>query len=206
MEAKKKSATKKAVAPTKFSAAKKDTVIKVLVDAPHRAGTFAAAHWQKIERGGVAVEEYLGQYPEPLSPTEISNLRERFTVNTEKAKQFEKADYYASARPPGSGRLAEMLEESAMYSEHLQRMSSYVMLGVLPPSKDEFTVEWRVTNTDEAAFNARALRGDFYPSEGGQTRFEELSYRGVHLVEAFVIRDRDDALVAQSEPFRVLIE
>jgi hypothetical protein len=67
VEAKKKSAkkSKKAVVPTKFSAAKKDTVIKVLVDAPHRAGTFAAAHWQKIERGGVTVEEYLGQYPNP---------------------------------------------------------------------------------------------------------------------------------------------
>lgn len=76
----------------------------------------------------------------------------------------------------------------------------------LPPSSQDFMVQWRVTNTDEAAFNARALRGDFYESQGGQTRFEELKYRGIHLVEAFVIRKRDDALVAQSEPFRVLIE
>ena len=51
-----------------------------------------------------------------------------------------------------------------------------------------------MTNTDEAAFNARALRGDFYKSLGGQTRFEELKYRGIHLVEAFVIRKRDDTL------------
>jgi hypothetical protein len=76
----------------------------------------------------------------------------------------------------------------------------------LPPSTQDFLVQWRVTNTDEAAFSARALRGDFYSSEGGQTRFEELKYRGIHLVEAFVIRKRDDALVSQSEPFRVLIE
>jgi len=76
----------------------------------------------------------------------------------------------------------------------------------LPPSTQDFQVEWRVTNTDEAAYNARCLRGDYYPSEGGQSRFEQLSYRGIHLVEAFVIRKRDDALVAQSEPFRVLIE
>jgi Adenylyl/Guanylyl and SMODS C-terminal sensor domain len=76
----------------------------------------------------------------------------------------------------------------------------------LPPSTQDFWVQWRVTNTDEAAFNARALRGDFYESLGGQTRFEELKYRGIHLVEAFVIRKRDDALLAQSEPFRVLIE
>jgi hypothetical protein len=72
-----------------------------------------------------------GGLAEPLSPTEISNLRERFTVNTQKAKEFEKGDYYASDLPAGPGRLAEMLEESAMYSEHLQRMSSRVMLAVL---------------------------------------------------------------------------
>lgn len=57
-----------------------------------------------------------------------------------------------------------------------------------------------------AAYNARCLRGDYYPSEGGQTRFEELNYRGIHLVEAFVIRKRDETQVAQSEPFQVLIE
>ncbi|WP_370141160.1 hypothetical protein [Bradyrhizobium diazoefficiens] len=33
-----------------------------------------------------------------------------------------------------------------------------------------------------------------------------MKFRGIHLVEAFVVRKRDDALVAQSEPFRVLIE
>ncbi|APO49721.1 nucleotidyltransferase [Bradyrhizobium diazoefficiens] len=76
----------------------------------------------------------------------------------------------------------------------------------LPPSGQDFMVQWRVTNTDEAAFAARQLRGDFYESQGGQTRFEELKFRGIHLVEAFVVRKRDDALVAQSEPFRVLIE
>jgi hypothetical protein len=31
-------------------------------------------------------------------------------------------------------------------------------------------------------------------------------YRGVHLVEAFVISKRDNRIVAQSEPFRVMIE
>jgi hypothetical protein len=72
-----------------------------------------------------------GGLAEPLSPTEISILRERFTVSTKKAKESEKGDYYASHLPAGPGRLAEMLEESALYSEHLQRISSYVMLGVL---------------------------------------------------------------------------
>jgi len=72
-----------------------------------------------------------GGLAESLSPNEISTLRERFTVSTERAKEFEKEDYYASYLRAGPGRLAEMLEESALYSEHLQRISSYVMLGIL---------------------------------------------------------------------------
>jgi hypothetical protein len=74
------------------------------------------------------------------------------------------------------------------------------------PSKDEFRIEWRVTNTDEAAYSVGALRGGFYDSHAGQTRWEELKYRGVHMVEAFVIRKRDETLVAQSDAFRVVIE
>jgi hypothetical protein len=72
-----------------------------------------------------------GGLAEPISPTEVNNLRERFTVSTDKAKKFEKGDYYASILPAGPGRLAEMLEESALYSEHLQRISSHIMLAVL---------------------------------------------------------------------------
>ena len=34
---------------------------------------------------------------------------------------------------------------------------------------------------------------------------EQLAYRGVHLVEAFVIRKRDDLLIGQSAPFHVVI-
>lgn len=69
----------------------------------------------------------------------------------------------------------------------------------------EFNVQWRVTNTDEAAYNARCLRGKFYDSDNDNTRWEALRYRGVHLVEAFVIRKRDALLVAQSSAFHVVI-
>ena len=41
------------------------------------------------------------------------------------------ADYYATTLPPGPARLGEMLEESAFYSEHLQRISAVAMLVVL---------------------------------------------------------------------------
>jgi hypothetical protein len=77
-------------------------------------------------------------------------------------------------------------------------------MGV-PFNRNEFDIRWRVTNTDEAAFQAKCLRGKFYKSENDNTRWEPLAYRGVHLVEAFVIRKRDTLLVAQSPAFHVVI-
>jgi hypothetical protein len=59
----------------------------------------------------------------------------------------------------------------------------------MPFNSGEFTVWWRVTNTDEEAYLADC----------------ELKYRGVHLVEAFVVRKRGNLLVGKSEPFQVVI-
>lgn len=69
-----------------------------------------------------------------------------------------------------------------------------------------YRVMWRVTNTDEAAFRDRCLRGGFENPENDNSRWESLKYRGVHLVEAFVISKRDDRIVGKSEAFRVMIE
>ncbi len=69
-----------------------------------------------------------------------------------------------------------------------------------------YRVKWRVTNTDEVAARANCLRGRFEDPENDNSRWEQLTYRGVHLVEAFVISKRDNRIVAQSEPFRVMIE
>lgn len=74
------------------------------------------------------------------------------------------------------------------------------------PFDATFKVQWRITNTDRAAYDANVLRGDFYPSDTGFSRHEELSYRGVHLVEAFLIGKRDNRLYGKSEPFYVVIE
>jgi hypothetical protein len=73
----------------------------------------------------------LGGLNEALSPGEVQALRERLTVSASEAQKREKADYYATTLPPGPARLGEMLEESAFYSEHLQRLSANVMLVVL---------------------------------------------------------------------------
>lgn len=76
----------------------------------------------------------------------------------------------------------------------------------VPFQGDAFDVRWRVTNTDKVAGAANQLRGDFYPSEEGSARTETLRYRGVHFVEAFVVRKRDQRLTGTSKPFYVVIE
>jgi hypothetical protein len=76
----------------------------------------------------------------------------------------------------------------------------------LPFAANDYRVMWRVTNTDEAAAAAQQLRGRFEKPETDNRRWEQLQYRGVHLVEAFVIRKRDNIIVSQSEPFMVMIE
>ena len=111
-------------------------------------------------------------------------------------------------------RIAAKLYRSKGYDyrgsvESLQILSpgqSIVFSVVTPLSNNDYDVKWRVTNTDVAASNDEALRGGFEDSEAGLVRWEQLKYRGVHLVEAFVIRKRDKALVGQSEVFRVVIE
>lgn len=76
------------------------------------------------------------------------------------------------------------------------------------PFPDEYRVWWRVTNTDKVATAAGQLRGEFYKSDAGTpaSRKEHLEYRGVHFVEAFLVRKSDDRLFGQSDPFYVVIE
>ncbi|MES0133618.1 hypothetical protein NKJ88_01460 [Mesorhizobium sp. M0016] len=66
-----------------------------------------------------------------LSPGATLAFRRAMTVSEETAKTYEKGDYYGSQYPVGSARLGEMIEESAFYSAHMQRMSSFAMLGIL---------------------------------------------------------------------------
>lgn len=77
-------------------------------------------------------------------------------------------------------------------------------MGIAFP--DAYSVQWRVTNTDKAAEAAGQLRGSFYASDHDHTRWERLQYRGVHFVEAFVVRKSDQRLVGHSEPFFVVVE
>jgi hypothetical protein len=74
------------------------------------------------------------------------------------------------------------------------------------PFPETYTVKWRITNTDMAARNAKSLRGEIYSSQSHGQRWEQLSYRGVHMVEAFLIRKSDERQIGSSSIFYVVIE
>ncbi|WP_425090826.1 SMODS domain-containing nucleotidyltransferase [Tropicimonas sp. S265A] len=80
------------------------------------------------------------------------------------------------------------------------------LLTGMPLNGRDFKVNWRVTNTGEEALQDGGLRGSFVDSAADGKRWESLKYRGVHFVEAFVIRKRDGLQVSRSEPFYVVIE
>jgi hypothetical protein len=69
-----------------------------------------------------------------------------------------------------------------------------------------FSVQWRITNTGVISFARNEQRGGFYLPQRTTARWEDLRYRGVHIAEAFIIRNQDQILVAQSEPFFVVVE
>jgi hypothetical protein len=82
--------------------------------------------------------------------------------------------------------------------------------GVPYASKDH-EVQWQIVNTDRDAWHDagwRGLRGGFYPSEKDRrgVRWETTQYRGVHWIQAFVIRRRDHVCVGRSERFFVVIQ
>jgi hypothetical protein len=91
----------------------------------------------------------------------------------------------------------------------ISKNSAILFEAVAPngaPFGKDYDVQWRVVNTDHDAYFARSLRGGFYPSSKQGRRWETTLYRGVHWVEAFVLRKRDRMCVGASDRFFVVIE
>lgn len=101
------------------------------------------------------------------------------------------------------GRL--MVVKTGMSLEPDQSIYFFSKLGGLTPS-NAYRTHWRVTNTGTVARLRGALRGEFNESDSPHMRKEWLEYRGVHMVEAFIVREADSRLVGYSEPFYVVIE
>lgn len=76
----------------------------------------------------------------------------------------------------------------------------------MPLTSKELNVQWQVVNSDEDAWRADGLRGGFYESKPRGVRWETTQYRGVHWIQAFVIRKRDRLCVGRSERFFVIVE
>lgn len=110
------------------------------------------------------------------------------------------ADHHASQHTPNGRRIArgEALPRSGgLWFTAFVNGFEFVPEG--------YRVEWRITNTGTMALVKRQERGKFYISHKQNMRWEGLSYRGVHITEAFIIRTSDNVLVGQSDPFEVVI-
>lgn len=143
--------------------------------------------------GAAAVPAKLRQLPHVHRPT-WRRASDQYTVRV--SAELRTGRYGATVRPLHS---AEPLQP-----DYWVRFTATGNHGI--PFTDDYKVQWRVANTDKAASRAGALRGHFYASDDGASRSERLQYRGVHFVEAFLIRKRDNRLVGQSDPFYVVIE
>lgn len=78
---------------------------------------------------------------------------------------------------------------------------------ILTDNIRSYDIYWQVTNTGHEASNAGQLRGDFYDSdivEGKRVRNESTQYKGLHFVEAYIVKD--GMCYGKSEPFQVVIE
>ncbi len=91
-------------------------------------------------------------------------------------------------------------------AEYNQWLKFEAVTSVGMPLPIAYEIKWRITNTDRDAWQNNQLRGDFYSSDEHGVRWEQVSFHGVHIVEAFVIQKFDKTLLGQSQPFYVTVD
>ncbi len=72
----------------------------------------------------------MGGLGKKISSHELNDIRECLSSSEAAGKKLENPDYFESNAPAGSVRLAEMLEESAYWTLHIQRISARIMWGL----------------------------------------------------------------------------
>ncbi|PPD51029.1 MAG: nucleotidyltransferase [Methylobacter sp.] len=161
-------------------------------DALVAAGQFKDLVQRVIERGREALPDRITRLPYIRRPKWIS------------ASSSYRVKVSAELLTSKKGiRLCAVTTLQLLPKDRSIRFTASNAVGV--PFDSSFKVEWRVTNTDQEAYDAKTLRGDFYASDSGFSREENLAYRGVHFVEAFLIGKRDNRLYGKSEPFYVVV-
>ncbi|TXH03692.1 MAG: nucleotidyltransferase [Rhodocyclaceae bacterium] len=157
------------------------------------AGHFKDLVQRVIERGQAALPERITRLPYIRRP-KWRSAAQSYRVNIWAELLSEK----------GGTRLGRVASLQPLPKDRSIRFTASNINGL--PFNASFKVEWRITNTDQAAYDANSLRGDFYRSESSFSREEDLAYRGVHFVEAFLIGRSDNRLYGKSEPFYVVVE
>jgi len=145
--------------------------------------------------GPSALPEGFDRLPHKRRPPWRSSPRSSLQVNVV-------ASRHISRNGPALGNVAS--GQGPLPKDNWLRFQARTSVALPLPA--DFDIHWRVTNTDEEATKANCLRGGFEDCNDGPSRWESLKYRGVHTVEAFIVRRRDQMLVAQSAPFYVVIE
>jgi hypothetical protein len=182
-----------------FAAGEAKEAARVSESVVRKAGLVAVAGpWRDLVDmvkavGAKALPDRLMRLPYMRRPM----WRQTSTALTVKVKAELRAGNYSGSMHP----IASLEPLQKGYSAQFTAVN-----GFGAPFPPDYAVKWRVTNTDKDAYNAGQLRGDFYRSDRGTSRTEYLKYRGVHLVEAFLIRKRDNRLAGKSDPFFVVIE
>lgn len=128
--------------------------------------------------------------------------RPPFVLSNQTIPILIKATVHLHENGPPAGTVAS---GQVLPADHHIRFEAVGGTGVPFVSKDH-DVQWQVVNTDRDASYAKALRGGFYPSKPRSVRWERTEYRGIHWVEAFLIRKRTGACVGRSDRFFVVIE
>jgi hypothetical protein len=113
----------------------------------------------------------------------------------------------ASLHQTQGGQSVRPIESGELLPKNMHLLFDAIAGNGVPfgTSKD-YQVHWQVVNTDHDAYHDRALRGGFYRSEKTGKRWERTLYRGIHWVQAFVVRRRDGRCIGHSDQFFVVIE
>jgi Second Messenger Oligonucleotide or Dinucleotide Synthetase domain/Adenylyl/Guanylyl and SMODS C-terminal sensor domain len=113
----------------------------------------------------------------------------------------------ATAHHEKNGSSIRTFDSGQVLSKKLNlRFEAVTPTGIPYASGRDFDVQWQVVNTDHDAWRENGLRGGFYPSDRKGVKWEYTKYRGIHWVEAFVIKKRSSECVARSGRFFVVIE